>query len=126
MVKTTWTQAQVDYLVSAYKADIPNTTIAAALGKTRKAVEQKAARLGITDKAKRNKNNSARLKEAHKEDTKFRRAFDKAVARRRQQAVPEELRPLIRKLSRCGVPADQRTKIIRDEIRKHQNANSRS
>jgi len=118
MGKSTWTQAQVNYLVSAYQADTPNSEIAAALGKTRKAVENKAARLGITDKDRRDRNNSARMKAAHKEDTEFRRAFSEAVTRRRQNALPKELQPLRRKLARFGIPSNERAKILQDELRR--------
>lgn len=126
MAKTTWTEAQVDYLVSAYSADTPNTTIAAALGKTRKAVEAKAARLGLTNRRRRDESSSKRLKQAHAGDTKFRRAFAEAVARRKKEAVPKELRALDKKLARCGIPAAERARIIKDETRKHRNAHHQS
>ncbi len=123
MCKTQWTSTQVEFLVSSYANNTPIAKIAEALQKTPKAVERKASRLGITSKNRRDKISSARLKKAHTEDTKFRKAFKASVTRRKKTAVPEAFKALDRKLARCGIPADERAKIIEHEQRLSENEN---
>lgn len=51
----TWTDEQLTYLISAYQDDIPLREQSRHLGKTEKAIGDMAARLNLTDAARRNR-----------------------------------------------------------------------